>query len=83
MAEEANSTEQAYTLPKIDFSTFVLSINSSALVQLGLIDDPGGGPKTKKSSHGQADHRPFGIARRKNQRKPDRRRREYLEKYSL
>jgi hypothetical protein len=47
MAEEANSTEQAYTLPKIDFSTFVLSINSSALVQLGLIDDPGGGPKTK------------------------------------
>lgn len=47
MAEEANSTERTYTLPKIDFSTFVLSINSSALVQLGLIDDPGGGPKTK------------------------------------
>jgi hypothetical protein len=47
MAEEANSTERAYTLPKIDFSTFVLSINSSALVQLGLIDEPGGGPKTK------------------------------------
>ena len=39
--------EQAYTLPKIDFSTFVLSINSSALVQLGMIEDPADGRKTK------------------------------------
>ncbi len=39
--------EQAYALPKIDFSTFVLSINSSALVQLGLIEDPSTGQKTK------------------------------------
>ena len=38
---------QKFALPKIDFSTFVLSINSSALVQLGLIDDPVGGQKTK------------------------------------
>ena len=47
MAEETHDKAQAYALPKIDFSTFVLSINSSALVQLGLIDDPAGGPKTK------------------------------------
>ncbi len=33
--------ERAYALPKIDFATFILSINSSALVQLGLIEDPG------------------------------------------
>jgi hypothetical protein len=38
---------KTYALPKIDFSTFVLSINSSALVQLGLIEDPGSGQKTK------------------------------------
>jgi hypothetical protein len=38
---------RAYTLPKIDFSTFVLSINSSGLVQLGLIEDPSSGQKTK------------------------------------
>ncbi len=38
---------RAFALPKIDFSTFVLSINSSALVQLGLIEDPGSGQKTK------------------------------------
>ncbi len=39
--------QQAFTLPKIDFSTFVLSLNSSVLVQLGLIDDPASGQKTK------------------------------------
>ena len=41
------SGEKAYALPKIDFSTFVLSINSSALVQLGLIEDPANGQKTR------------------------------------
>ncbi len=39
--------QKPYTLPKIDFSTFVLSINSSALVQLGLLEDPASGQKTK------------------------------------
>ncbi len=38
---------KSYPLPKIDFSTFILSINSSALVQLGLIEDPASGQKTK------------------------------------
>ena len=38
---------QAFALPKIDFSTFVLSINSSALVQLGLLEEPSTGQKTK------------------------------------
>lgn len=45
--DKAGAQEQTYTLPKIDFSTFALSINSSALVQLGLIEDPGTGQKTK------------------------------------
>lgn len=39
--------EKSYTLPKIDFSTFVLSLNSSVLVQLGLIEDPATGQKSK------------------------------------
>ncbi len=34
-------------LPAINFATFVLSLNSSALVQLGLIEDPVTGQKTK------------------------------------
>ena len=34
-------------LPKIDFSTFILSLNSSALVQLGLMEDPATGQKGK------------------------------------
>ena len=42
-----NAQETSYTLPQIDFSTFVLSINSSALVQLGLIEDPSTGQKTR------------------------------------
>ncbi|MGD8845146.1 MAG: DUF1844 domain-containing protein [Desulfobacteraceae bacterium] len=45
--DKSTGQEQSYTLPKIDFSTFVLSINSSALVQLGLIEDPSSGQKTK------------------------------------
>lgn len=36
-----------YALPKIDFSTFILSLNSSALVQLGLIEDPATGQTGK------------------------------------
>jgi hypothetical protein len=45
--EQQSGDEQTYALPKIDFSTFVLSMNSSVLVQLGLIDDPASGQKTK------------------------------------
>jgi hypothetical protein len=45
--DKAGAQEQSYALPKIDFSTFVLSINSSALVQLGLIEDPSTGQKMK------------------------------------
>lgn len=39
--------DKAYALPQIDFSTFVLSLNSSVLVQLGLIEDPATGQKSK------------------------------------
>ena len=31
-------------LPKIDFSTFVLSLATSALYQMGLVEDPPDGP---------------------------------------
>lgn len=34
-------------MPKIDFATFVISLNSSALVQLGVLDDPTTGEKGK------------------------------------
>ncbi len=45
--DSGTQSQKSYALPKIDFSTFVLSINSSALVQLGLIEDPASGQKTK------------------------------------
>jgi hypothetical protein len=34
-------------LPQINFATFVFSLNSSALVHLGVIEEPGTGQKTK------------------------------------
>ena len=34
-------------MPKIDFSTFILSLNSSALVHLGVISEPGSDKKMK------------------------------------
>ncbi len=40
-------SEMECRLPKIDFSTFILSLNSSALVQLGLMEDPATGQKGK------------------------------------
>ena len=56
--EEAKASESAeaaapeeeptdFQLPKINFATFIFSLNSSVLVQLGLIDDPATGKKTK------------------------------------
>ncbi len=34
-------------LPEITFSTFIMSLNASALVNLGIIDDPGTGVKSR------------------------------------
>jgi hypothetical protein len=48
--EEAVAPEEDKTdfqLPKINFATFIFSLNSSVLVQLGLIDDPATGKKAK------------------------------------
>ncbi|MBW2575934.1 MAG: DUF1844 domain-containing protein [Deltaproteobacteria bacterium] len=44
-APEEDKTD--FQLPKINFATFVFSLNSSVLLQLGLIDDPATGKKTK------------------------------------
>ena len=35
------------TMPKIDFSSFILSLYSSGLVQLGKVEDPSTGKKEK------------------------------------
>ncbi len=41
------SEDDSTQLPAIDFSTFVISLNSSALVQLGILEEPGTGRKAK------------------------------------
>lgn len=35
------------SMPDINFSTFIFSLNSSALVHLGVIEDPASGEKAK------------------------------------
>lgn len=44
---EKNNTPSNCQLPVIDFSTFIFSLNSSALVHLGAIEDPATGKKNK------------------------------------
>jgi len=39
--------EQQYPLPEINFATFIFSLNSSALVHLGVIEDPATNQKTE------------------------------------
>ncbi|OQY04448.1 MAG: hypothetical protein B6I22_09555 [Desulfobacteraceae bacterium 4572_123] len=49
-AEEAASTgkqEADAQLPEINFPTFIISLNASALVNLGAIEDPASGKKVK------------------------------------
>jgi hypothetical protein len=39
--------KQDFTLPEINFPTFIFSLNSSALVHLGIIEDPATGQSSK------------------------------------
>ena len=43
----AEKREEEPQLPEINFPTFVASLNASALVHLGVIDDPAAGKKSK------------------------------------
>jgi hypothetical protein len=44
-AQEQERTD--YQLPKINFATFIFSLNHSVLVHLGVMDDPSTGKKAK------------------------------------
>ena len=46
-ASAAGSKETEARLPEINFQTFVFSLNASALVQLGLMEDPATGKSEK------------------------------------
>lgn len=46
-ASKPQAFEKSSPLPEINFATFVFSLNSSALVHLGMIEDPGVGKKEK------------------------------------
>ncbi len=50
--EESSAEKQAdeSELPEINFPTFIISLNASALVNLGAIEDPASGTKVKNLS---------------------------------
>lgn len=54
-------------LPQIDFSTFVISLNSSALVQLGVLADPMTGEKGKNLSLAKQTIDVLGMLEEKTQ----------------
>ena len=47
MSTDGKTESQGTRMPKIDFSTFIFSLNSSALVHLGMLSEPGSDTKTK------------------------------------
>lgn len=46
-SEDLTSENEDFQLPEINFPTFIFSLNSSALVHLGVIEDPASGTKVK------------------------------------
>lgn len=53
VAEDAAQPEDHIPLPEINFSTFVVSLNASALMHLGLMEDPIQGEKVKNLELGK------------------------------
>ena len=52
LKDNEKKTEIRTEFPEINFSTFILSLNASALASLGLIDDPVAGEKNKNLDMG-------------------------------
>ena len=48
-SQASEDYRNSHTLPEINFSTFVVSLNASALVNLGVMTDPLKGEKTKNT----------------------------------
>jgi len=68
--EEAVTPEEDETdfqLPEINFATFIFSLNSSVLVQLGVIDDPATGKKAKNLLLGKQTIDILGMLEEKTQ----------------
>ncbi|MBU1162737.1 MAG: DUF1844 domain-containing protein [Proteobacteria bacterium] len=51
--QEAKEEESQVPFPEINFATFIISLNASALVHLGVIDDPTTGKKVKSLPMGK------------------------------
>jgi len=70
-------------LPEINFATFIFSLHSSVLLQLGLIEDPATGRKSKKPAGCKTDHRYIRYAGREDPRESDKGGRGDVEEHTL
>ncbi|PIP35539.1 MAG: hypothetical protein COX20_10840 [Desulfobacterales bacterium CG23_combo_of_CG06-09_8_20_14_all_52_9] len=59
--------EKEPQLPEINFATFILSLHSSALVHLGIIENPATGEKTKSLGLAKQTIDILGIIEKKTQ----------------
>jgi len=66
-ADTEKQGEQDYPLPEINFPTFIFSLNSSALVHLGVIEDPATGQKSKNLSMAKQTIDILGMIEEKTQ----------------
>jgi hypothetical protein len=66
-ADTEQEEKQDYPLPEINFPTFIFSLNSSALVHLGVIEDPATGQKSKNLSMAKQTIDILGMIEEKTQ----------------
>jgi len=63
----SGGTQESAPLPEINFSTFIMSLNASALVNLGVIDDPASGTKSRNLPLGKQTIDILGMLEDKTQ----------------
>ncbi|MCJ7541950.1 MAG: DUF1844 domain-containing protein [Desulfobacterales bacterium] len=66
-AAEPDKDTEEFQLPEINFPTFIFSLNSSALMHLGVIEDPGTGKTVKNLSIAKQTIDILGMLKEKTQ----------------
>ncbi len=66
-AAEPDKDTKDFQLPEINFATFIFSLNSSALMHLGVIEDPGTGKTVKNLSIAKQTIDILGMLKEKTQ----------------
>ncbi len=82
-SDSSKKQEPEIQMPEVNFATFIISLNASALVNLGVIADPATGKEVKKPGCRKTDNRYFEHDGGKNKGKSDSGRRKHAQKHTL